>query len=728
MVGYNDNLTGPWPVDYINQAVKLDLLDDVNFVGAVPAIRADVAVMTKATLDQNVVDWDKDKDAFVEATKGAGGAAATYSLLEDAFGASTVASNKTVAGISVAATPGTTNPTLVPVNAFEYNADDAELTLSAGGKQYTMTADTVISDGMTFDQLAGHIVNLVLKDANKKTETVAYVDVTSYVKAVEKVNATITDPTVTVATTIKLDDKNYTLVSGYVWGNFSVATTGTPVNSYYYAYFNDDDEAYAVIPDKGITKANKEGVVEEISAKGKFTCHAGSLDQVSDEADVMIIKNGAAAKLADIKEFDVVKQYNTATDKVYLVSAMNSGKLEKVYTSNTTIAGTKYVNAVALAIFDVDGDSASLNDYIGKDVKYLLNAQNELIAVYCGDAATSTTIKGIITDYKKTSGSYSTGALDTITVFKADGTTGTYNVDDGEYAITAAGSLAVTDITAQKASLITVGCYVEFTVDENNNIKTAKTPAVEVTGTAASYTTDDDNNRITIGTIKYNVPEKAVIFNLTKTTDTPAKLDVEILKRADVIDGTSLAVDNAFSIAAFNNFAPATSLVALTTDNDIDVLILTDANATSGTKYGMVEDTGWQNADGDTMVTLYGNTTEYIVDSTGTVPVADAFYDYTISGDTIKFGTLVPMTYAGASDAILTVNSGLVTFTDGGAPATLTQGEITEDTVIVHVAYTPAGGTVIDKISVWDEADLEAGQVVYYKITSNDIDYIIVVE
>ena len=70
MLGYNDNLTGPWPIDYINQAAKLDVTEDVaGFVGTAAATRGNVAVMMDATLDQYMVEYSKDIEDFAEKTK-----------------------------------------------------------------------------------------------------------------------------------------------------------------------------------------------------------------------------------------------------------------------------------------------------------------------------------------------------------------------------------------------------------------------------------------------------------------------------------------------------------------------------------------------------------------------------------------------------------------------------------------------------------------------------------
>jgi len=65
IVGYDDNLVGPWPVDYIAKASALGVTDDVSFTATAKATRESVAVMSSNTLDQDVMYWDADKARFL---------------------------------------------------------------------------------------------------------------------------------------------------------------------------------------------------------------------------------------------------------------------------------------------------------------------------------------------------------------------------------------------------------------------------------------------------------------------------------------------------------------------------------------------------------------------------------------------------------------------------------------------------------------------------------------
>ena len=83
-MGYNDNLTGTWPVNYVTQANKVGILDDVTVVASAAAKRADVVVMLDDALDTDIVTYDKDTNEFVK--KQTGISTSSYiTLLEDSF-------------------------------------------------------------------------------------------------------------------------------------------------------------------------------------------------------------------------------------------------------------------------------------------------------------------------------------------------------------------------------------------------------------------------------------------------------------------------------------------------------------------------------------------------------------------------------------------------------------------------------------------------------------------
>lgn len=91
ILGYNDNLPGTWPEDYITKASNLGIYNDISFVANKAATRGEVAVLVSAVLDEKVVVYNSTKSAFEEALKDG----KAYTLLSDKFN-SDVASDPNV--------------------------------------------------------------------------------------------------------------------------------------------------------------------------------------------------------------------------------------------------------------------------------------------------------------------------------------------------------------------------------------------------------------------------------------------------------------------------------------------------------------------------------------------------------------------------------------------------------------------------------------------------------
>ena len=93
LLGYNDNLTGTWPVNYVTKANQIGILDDVNIVASAAAKRGDVVVMLGEALDTPIVTYDKDTNEFVykQTTKSG---SSYITLLDDSFEGSYVEVDK----------------------------------------------------------------------------------------------------------------------------------------------------------------------------------------------------------------------------------------------------------------------------------------------------------------------------------------------------------------------------------------------------------------------------------------------------------------------------------------------------------------------------------------------------------------------------------------------------------------------------------------------------------
>lgn len=65
ILGYNDNLPGGWPTDYITKATSLGITDNLTFSGTDPATRRVVAQLISRVLTQDIVIYDNEIGDFV---------------------------------------------------------------------------------------------------------------------------------------------------------------------------------------------------------------------------------------------------------------------------------------------------------------------------------------------------------------------------------------------------------------------------------------------------------------------------------------------------------------------------------------------------------------------------------------------------------------------------------------------------------------------------------------
>lgn len=93
LLGYNDNLPGKWPANYIGKSAQLGILDDITFLSEKAASRGEVALMASETLEQYVVQYEDSSNSFKNALKveaeiienGDSQKEVPYTLLQDKF-------------------------------------------------------------------------------------------------------------------------------------------------------------------------------------------------------------------------------------------------------------------------------------------------------------------------------------------------------------------------------------------------------------------------------------------------------------------------------------------------------------------------------------------------------------------------------------------------------------------------------------------------------------------
>ena len=64
LLGYNDNLPGTWPGNYVSQAANMNILDDVTFLANQAATRGQVSIMASEVLNSKVVVYKASDNVF----------------------------------------------------------------------------------------------------------------------------------------------------------------------------------------------------------------------------------------------------------------------------------------------------------------------------------------------------------------------------------------------------------------------------------------------------------------------------------------------------------------------------------------------------------------------------------------------------------------------------------------------------------------------------------------
>ncbi len=560
IAGYDDNLPGPWPFDYIAQASKLGVTDDVTFLATAKATRGDVAVMGSNILDQDVVFWNSDKARFEDIN-----APSKTSVLADSFGA--VVDEDELLG--------------------DWDVDDFEdMVIKVG--TFTLADSYYISGGFFVNDLEDMIGD-VYKNSKGK---VIYIDVTSSVKYSDDVNVnTAGTPPVT---TVKVDGKAVKLA----------AAPTLPADNDYVAkvFYNSDNEVYLVTDISGATKTGLTVVDKYNDTAKRVEVLLGSTLNVKSK-DVVVIKDGAFATLADLERGDVFYKNSNSNgvDEVIAVFAMEEGLLTKGTATKLTIDGKGLLWAAA-EYTDDDFDSTAsvtlgaLDDAFGDTVKYVTFNGNPFKLAFLSFGATedtTTRVYGIVTGAKGDIG----GNVTSITLFNQEGKEVDYPIVKGDAARPVWGDGG-----------IGYGSYIEAKVSEDGSIDTDnfvkkgnladndKPAASDYTALASSgsYVASSAGtavsvlgSRLLIGGVYYTVTDNTIAFNVALSGG--AYDEATLIKPADLKAASSIA--NA-------------AVAAKVSDGNVVSLVFLSSDLTSSSSYGVL--TGVQYRGGNWYVSLVG--------------------------------------------------------------------------------------------------------------------------
>lgn len=661
VLGYNDNLPGPWPVDYIAKAGALEITEDVVFTANTNATRVDVVVMADAALDCNVVKWDADVEDFVDKN----GNNNETTLMKQNFD---TAINEDYLVSDINYDDGVWSIKVSATDEDEKALDKKSLELSDA---------CVISDGSLPTGLGNAMADILY---NSDDEEVLFLDVTSTKVTVDgedwDVTKTQTINASTYPSQYEIDDVKYDVAD---WADKDDLLLAADINDnvVYRAFINADKEVYLVTERPAETPAIVEAYEDgELSVKVEGTY---PLDDVVDVLDidfeddsVLIEKDGAFINAEDLTANDVIYVNEDSFGYDYYIEAAGSISQTGTYSgykgannggfAQIRINDTWYDVAEANALSDDDGDefiddgitSGNLEDSDDAAITYFLNKANQVCFVVSGEigSGVSSKIYGVVTDlgYKITKDG---NEISQITVLKADGTEVDYGVDTGEVA------LYMPEEVDGPTDVLEEDDFIKFTVDSDNVIDnltilaqtTGGAGTAEVVKTVAAINADyrdpanekyvgvisdgdDDNNRIQFNGKWYTLNDSTVVLNGSAYRND----DAEAVSIADLIDWAT-EKPNAAAYVQYDG----TKVEYIYVNNNVTSSVGADYAAVLNllTKKGK----DWAEVD------IKGTATEYEIKNGADTAKVGAIYDYSLSSGKVNLAAVVFDPYADNFDA-----------------------------------------------------------------------------
>ncbi len=696
ILGYNDNLPGPWPVDYVAKAGNLEITTNIVTATNANAVRGDVARMIDNALDENVVVWNNDIDDFDDKYQNR-----STSLLAESFKGQTT-EDRTVSEWSV----------------DSFTKGNLRLTLEAekdAVNGFVVTDATVIGGGYTLYNINDMIVDVIYKyDKDLDKNVAKYVDVKS-------TKTTATKLSKEGDTKIKFGDKTYTTVRDLNYADIQNKDGDFVKNSLFTAYINDDNIVYKLKND--LNPASESYVVDEyLASSQRIDTYDETITLKGD--DVMLFgQDGKAIEPTDLKNKDIIKVYENKgdADKVIFVEGWTDGVINDDLASNDdegdkvrklNIDGSDYVYTGATTFFDDDEDSNSFDkDYLGTKVQYALDAGNRVIGVIYTESALGNTVYGIVTNMYATTSAASAKRdvmyYDTITLFNQDGKTVKYDVEELEIAY-----LDKTGYTQEEldkkmdgniqdgtAAYLAIGDLVKVRLTKDGEIHRVYSTESELGSQAndeGKADVDTKNERITLGKTAYPVLAKIAAFDVTMESgnSNTVKVDsVSLITKDEIVSGDVKG--------------KAISYIT-DVDGDLVAMKVEDFSSTGNSHFGFIKTVGARNADIDYGVKFWDDSKVYEVvggkDALANLK-ADTFVRYELSGDKVTFveniyeGTAAKFApidvKLGTAATVDTVKNGVYKLDDGTKDKKATEFTVEEGTNIFEITYR-ANGSIYD--------------------------------
>lgn len=563
LLGYNDNLQGYWPANYVARAGALGLFEDNTFVGKTPATRLFVTVFAKHTLDADTVAWDKDYDKFVSRIRAnqssqAGNLNRGITLLEDAFQGK-VYKDFVVDGADIEESILGTMTTDNAGQGWRYaNFDKKEINIvgdSLMNAHYVLLGDNeklvntmkiganfAVSGNRSIYNIAGEQGTLIFTTKNG-TNTALYFEVDSESKIMKKVKDG------DKANRVSIDGNSYQLASYLLSGttaggvftpNFLDANSRLPYGTTVdlaKVWFDADGNVYAIetirddVNDGWVKSwdAAKAYIFKSYNESSKRIVAYGLTNDVSSVAldgTVAVIRNGEKVEgVKDIQVGDVVTiltdnseanvdylviaespQETTVTDSDATYQTVQTGIGNWPYNTKSFLTTDKFDTVSQLQPYDLDDQGLF-------DTKALEGLTRDYTIAYLDFAdAGKVSSTGVVVD--AAGRTIAGNRLSNISIFNTKGETVTYNV---------ARDLDLTWILGGGAKAVDFGYLVKLSINKDNAVDGIEilTPAagnpLNTLGNTADP--DKDNKRIEFnsglaGAKWVYVNDSTVIFNV----------------------------------------------------------------------------------------------------------------------------------------------------------------------------------------------------------------------
>ncbi len=725
LVGFNDNLTGVWPANYIAKAANLGILDDITFMANGAATRGTVAVLAAETLDENVVVYEASNNLFKEDLKNG----AAYTLLEDNFKDANKNEDVLVLGIEI------NNNDKLAFTYYDWDTDSAGNVI--GQKRLTMAEKVVVNGAANVFGLDGAIVDYIVNDDNEVI----------YISKVPDIDAKVFGEVDSVKTTgtwnLEIDDKKYDLADPFYTCQGKTSTLRTyATDAAIVNFFNGQKVTLFFNEDGDVVFINHTGydaayVVDEVG-KDSIKTKSGTRFSGIDEEDekVLVLRNGAVVNLDGLQENDVIYHIpNVRGFDHYVIAIENKveGEATRISSDNIYIDGTKYKMAEpnltdsnkGFYAEDESGDEvavADLDEFLGENIVAYKDGNGE-IAFITGNTSDSTGgIVGSILD----AGRDTTKGVNVswVKLYTSAGEKITYDIEDDYYddnngaggvIATRLGTAAIGTAsgTVKTTDLIEIRLNSAGEIDDIDPVKKAtKDTATYGTG-LGDPEKDYDRIKVASGDWKY-VVSSTVIFDYDTADD-----DCDLATWKDVEDANAVVADVYFD------------------DDEVKYLVIKTSGGISSSDTAGVFVDAYKTSDGDMVEFYVDGEIKTFEDKTTTPMLEGAIYHFTAnSSNEISSAPKIALTNATADgydyvvgtvpyDGILKKSTSVVV----GAKADNTASATAK-------TYKVASGTLVyevdkDGVVVAEFADIEEGDIVLVleeeKTADNGIANIIVI-